>query len=612
MLAAPAGGASEASVSGALLEPSCVGSDLAATYSRLLPCAPGGECSSSFDALAPGLWVHRIVVTGGEALGQAQARRALVLDATAGTHGVEWKLFRSVHTVSNLSDDVECEGCLRAALAAAQAATKPALVAFDTTLAGDVVLADALPELAEDDVTIDGLDFDGVAHRRGIDANGLNRSALLMTGARNHVIGLRITNVGGDADMLLLEGPQANDNRIESVQIVGRATEICERLGQRGCVVDRECVIAGRLTPRGNCGDDGIAVRNDAGRDIANHVVGVDVAGAFDKGIKISEGGVATISDAWVHDNTDGGIQATIGGQVTVVHTRSENNRASLGANGLAANGPRLETNEPARIQTRGNLIRNNALRGVSVRSLSQATLRDDYLCGNGTAGTDAGFGLALLDAAGASAEADAKGIAVVRNVDGGVLIMGSSLGTFGNLEGNGLNAFAFNGIVASLNGPPNFRNFSSREIAARGNHWEQCGPTWACDVAAVATNDLHTPGNTVRTNPLLATPQRRAPVIAAIEPTFARNGDLVRIYGENFDAIGQAQQHEGCDGPGRPCTATDANCLYLDRQPVEVVAATPTMLVIRMPFTCVEPLRLAVHTRRAHGVARATFCTVE
>ena len=612
----PAAGASgsDVGISGALLEPSCRNeASLATTYTQSLTCAPdSGTCTVSFDGLAPGLWVHRISVSSGESLGQVQARRSLVLDSSAGSHQIPWPLFRSVHTVSNLDDSPECERCLRRALTLAQDAPKPTLVIYEATVAGEVVLSDALPEISANEITLDGLDGDGVAHRRTINANGLSRSALLITGANNHIIGIRITNVGGDADMLLLEGPRANNNRIESVQIIGRALEVCERLGRRGCVVNRECAVPSRLTPRGDCGDDGVAVRNDAGIEGPNALIDLDISGAFDKGVKVSEGGFARIERSWIHDNTDGGIQATIGGQVTVLHSVAENNSASAGANGLAANGPRPRTNDPARITTRGNLIRNNALRGISVRSRSLAILRDDFLCGNGTFNSEAGFGLALLEAADASADVDARGLGIVRNVDGGVLIMGDATGTFGNPGREGRNAFAFNGVSGALNGAPNFRNFSTREIAARGNYWEHCGPTWKCDVPRVVASDLHTPGATVRTDPFLATPQHRRPVITEIEPPFARNGDLIRIYGEHFDAVTQARDNHVCTGPGRPCTGSDANCVYIDRQAVEIVAATPTMLVARMPFTCVTPVRLVARTRRSRGMARTTYCTLD
>jgi len=42
-----------------------------------------------------------------------------------------------------------------------------------------------------------------------------------------------------------------------------------------------------------------------------------------------------------------------------------------------------------------------------------------------------------------------------------------------------------------------------------------------------------------------------------------------------------------------------------------DVVAVTPTMLVIRAPFTCVAPLTVSVRAHWSHGLARAPFCTI-
>lgn len=602
----------EADLSGTLIAPSCEFDDaLARNYVGHVSCTTGSTCTLSRTGLAPGVWIHRIEVTSGEARGQIQARRSLVLAASAGDQLQTWQLFRQVLTVETTDDRADCQGCLRQALQAAATAAKPALIVFAPTALGTVVLDNALPALSSDRVTIDAFGSDGLPHQLTIDANGLSRAALHITGADNHLLGLRLTNVGGNSDLLLIDGPRANRNHVESVQVVGRGLEICERLNETGCVVARQCVVPDRIIPRGDCGDDGIAIRDSAGATGANVLSDVDVSGAFDKGIKVSEGGVAVVEASWIHGNADGGIQATLEGNVTALHNRSEGNRGTSGANGIAANGARIGGNMPSVLVTRGNIIRDNALRGISVRSLSRATIRDDFVCGNGTVGNDVGFGIALLDAAGSSAFADVVGTALIKNVDGGVLAMGNSTGNFGG-DSPGRNAFALNGEATELSNPTNFRNLSTQTMAAFGNHWQGCGRTYRCDVAAVLRDDVYSPTAAVLSVPALPNAIRRAPTISEIYPTRATRGDLVWIHGSDFDAVGAAAEDTGCNGPGRPCSPADANCVIIDRQPAEVVAATPTMLVIRAPFTCVEPVKLIARTRRSRGYARTTFCTTE
>jgi hypothetical protein len=47
---------------------------------------------------------------------------------------------------------------------------------------------------------------------------------------------------------------------------------------------------------------------------------------------------------------------------------------------------------------------------------------------------------------------------------------------------------------------------------------------------------------------------------------------------------------------------------VFIGRDAAEIVAATPTLLVIRAPFTCVAPVKLTARTRRSRGFARTTF----
>ncbi len=608
----PAGAAlSEMLLSGELRTPSCDDAgELATTYLLEVECDGVAACAFSLDGLAPGDWLHSIQVTGGASAGQAQARRGLAMDRSGGIHEVRWPLFRTVVSVTNLDDSLGCDGCLRQALEQAELAAGPTLIQFAGLMSGSIQLSEVLPPITAADLTIDGIDSEGRLHRRTIDANGMSHAVLRLRSSGNHIIGLRLVNSGGNSDVLIVDGEAANDNRIESVQIVGRAQELCQLRGQLGCRVDRRCIIANRQAPLGNCGDDGIAVRDNAGIAGANALVDVDVTGAFDKGIKISEGGVAWIERSRIYGNADGGIQATLGGTLTAVENRAEDNRGTTSANGLAANGPPVGGEQPSIVVSRGNLILRNELRGVSVRSLSQATLRDDFVCGNGANDLGTGFGLAVLDAAGLSSFANVRGVALVNNILGGVATVGNSIVHLGDERSPGFNAFAFNGFPGA--GRTDLQNLSSQPVAAIGNHWDLCGPGYRCSEIAVQMGAIEAPLAPVDLAPARPTALLRAPIIDEIRPNFAAAGDLVWIYGREFDAIGGAAEQRDCAGVGRPCHPSDANCVFVGREPAEVIAATPTVLVIRAPFTCVEPVQLAARTRRSRGFGKTTFCTVK
>jgi hypothetical protein len=611
----PASGAapSTADVSGSLATPSCAGDGhLAGSYDQILTCDPATpeSCQVTIDGLQPGGWIQRIQVTDGEALGQQQGRTQLLLDRTAGSQTMTWPLYRSVHTVPSLDDAPNCQGCLRSALAEAETGKKPALVQFAPDVAGTIRLTTAPNPLAAGHVTVDGFDTDGVPLRRTIDGNGLSAAALRIVGGPYQILALRIVNVGGDSDALLVEGPEATGVRLDSVEVIGRAAQVCGTDGT-GCIIDGVCRETSPQAPRGVCGDDGIAVRLLAGVGDPILIRHSSVSGAHDKGIKVSDGAMAVVEDSVVSSNADGGMQATLSGQLTARRNLVLANRGTTTANGLAANGAASASSPAAVLETRGNLSIGNALRGISVRSLSTVTLRDDFVCGNGTAARGNGFGLVVSDAAGSSAFADARGLAVVRNHDGGVVVTDNSSLSFGDAGAAGENAVAFNGVDTPST-PMNFRNQTSMPITAVGNLWQHCGTRGTCDNAAIQALDIFNASlqGPVAIAPALATRRRQAPTVTAIEPSMAAAGELVRIYGSGFDAI--EGNGASCDtiATANTCRPLRGNCVLFDRTPADVVAVTPTMLVVRAPFTCVTPVAVQVRSHWAHGFGHGAFCT--
>jgi hypothetical protein len=575
----------------------------------MVVCDPAipDTCETTVSDLQPGLWVHRIFVMTGDSAGQAQARRGLLLSATSGTHSLSWPLFRSVTTITSLGDQPGCAGCLRSAITLSETALKPTLIQFSPELIGSVGLSAALPPLASGSTTIDGFDPDGSPHLREINANGLDAAALRLTSADNAIQGLRLRNVGGNSDTVLIDGAAANNNVLEQLHVIGRAESVCGS-DLQGCMVDGVCRSFA-------CGDDGIAIRTEAGQLGTNVVRACEVVGAFDKGVKVSNGAFGRVERSHIHGNRDGGMQATLSGGLVAVESLIEQNRGTNSANGLAANGAEMNSPVPSRLRTQGNITRWNSLRGISVRSLSEATLRDDYVCGNGTPGRGTGFGVVVFDAAGLSATATAEGVGVVHNLDGGAVVANTSVADFGGGTSRGLNAFAFNGPQDPPT-PANLRNLSAAPISAANNHWEGCGNHLTCNDRAVLMHDVFQQNGQagVVVAPTRGGRERAAVEIEAITPTFAAGGELIRLYGRGFDAIEGNAPAGDCAtiAEANTCRPVRGNCVVVGGQPADVVAVTPTMLVVRAPATCLEPTTVTVRNRRTRGVARHEFCIVD
>lgn len=607
-LSPPAGGSeSTATVHGLLLEASCTPDDsFSEEYTEMVVCSPSNPatCVTATSNLQPGLWLHEILVTAGDSAGQKQARSGLLLSAGSGGHSLSWPLYRSVTTVTSLSDEASCTGCLREALMFSETAPKPTLIQFAPDLTGSIVLSAALPPIVAGDTTIDGFDASGRPHLREIDADGIDGTALRVTSANNTIEGLRLGNAGGNSDIVLIEGAEGHDNLLHQLQIVGRAETVCgEDLG--GCMVDGMCRTA-------DCGDDGIAIRGDAGQLGANIVRDCEVVGAFDKGVKISNGGVARVEHSHIHDNRDGGMQATLSGGLVAVENLIELNRGTNSANGLAANGSDVDSPAPSRLRTQGNISRWNSLRGISIIRLSEATLRNDYVCGNGTPGRGIGFGILVDDADGLPATATAEGLGIVHNLDGGVTVATNSTIDLGGPVSEGFNALAFNG-AGEL--PSNLRNTSVSAVWAANNYWEHCGNHLSCNDRAVLLGDVfQSDDQAVAIQPTRANRARTAIEIDSISPSFAAAGELVRLYGRGFDAIEGNAAGGGCGtvAEANQCRPVRGNCVLVGRQPADVVAVTPRMLVIRAPFTCLEPTTVTIRNRRKRGLARHDFCVVE
>ena len=167
--------------------------------------------------------------------------------------------------------------------------------------------------------------------------------------------------------------------------------------------------------------------------------------------------------------------------------------------------------------------------------------------------------------------------------------------------------------------------------IAALGNQWEHCYPATGavpdlCDVDLLSDMDTNNDNDSALPDHVdVATPlphASHAPVeIEAVAPLRPVQGGLVHITGSGFDAIsGHVLPTRDCAGLkiGNTCNPLHGTCVefLLGTQWVEaedVLAVTPTHLVVRAPMTCTSPAMLRVRRQALDGTEvvseLAPFC---
>lgn len=552
-------------LSGARSEGGCLGGEGAETYDVVANCPQGVSVCTIVSGLRPGTWVHQIEVTA-PALGQVQYRRALLV-AGSTPDRLSHTVFAGVSTVSTTADSGT--GSWRNLIANAAMPSKPLLiqfspVAFPPGVPTTVLLRSAAPSLTANDVTVDGIDATGERGNRIIDAGGLATPAMTITGARNHVIGMRLRNAGAnDRDVLSISGAAAKGNLIES-SIVDTAASA-----------------------------DAIGVDTQAGGSFTdvNIIRDCEVFGAFDKGVKVTTGSFARVEISHVHDNRNGGIQAALGGHLQVINNLVEDNRGSTAQNGISVlgaddNGGEVSFSE---LFTRGNISRRNGASGIAVRVGASASIRDDYYAVNGTSG------IRVFNDVGPAATADVQGSSAVCNGGDGAVVANTSFADFGGgaLESPGNNAFTQNNLPEGFE---NFRNSTGSLISAINNQWEHCGNGTTCNDSAIERLDLNDDGLNTDISPAQAH-RNLMPVISSVFPTRGHRGDLLRIYGSGFDVIdGHFAENRCAEVAARnTCVPVRGNCVQINGAAAPVEAVTPTMIIAHWPFTCTEPTQLIV-----------------
>ena len=565
-------------MSGHLIDGTCRNANgLSETYS-----VAGTGSPQHVTQLAPGRWVHTLSVET-PPTGQLQYRPSLLL-AGDGPNTVRFTAFASVTTVHNPVDGLGSE-TFRDALLDAAAHPKPHLIQFDEVefpsgVPTLVTLASALPPLSTDDVTIDGTDATGAAGNRGLDAGGNPNAALSITGGSNSIVGLRLRNTGpNNRDVLSISGPLARNNVIER------------------CVIE--------LSATG----DGIGIDGGAGADFvasANVVRESEISGASDKGIKVTTNSYARVERSWVHDNVNGGIQATLSGHVLARDNLVERSTgAALAQNGLSVNGPAPDAPAvPSELIADGNIARFNAGNGLSLRGLSVGVITNNYFAANSHDGM-------RVASEGMPAAAVVQGTTTACNLVNGAVVEAGSQADFGggDLGSPGDNAFTQNNLPA---GADNLLNLTGSWIDALNNQWEHCKREPVCADDQIAAYDIRDHGRLTLFSPAQAHRSLRAPAVTGIRPSRGMAGDLIRIFGSGFNVIdGHAADATCPDLTLRNrCLPLRGNCVRIGAVAAPIEAITPTMLVVRLPISCVRPLTLTVATQGGGISAPVPVCT--
>lgn len=563
-------------LSGELLEPTCRNNAMLPTSYELT----SSDAVALVSDLAPGLWVHHVRIDEPEQH-QRQHRRSLLL-ANAGPNRIGFTVFASTFTVRNPADGSGSD-TLRDALRNVDGAAKPHLIQFDevTFPAGEptsIVLASQLPSLATDRVSIDGFDATGAAGNRIVDADGRNITGLAISGAFNTVSGLRIRNAGGNnRDVVSISGANAKGNLIEN------------------CIVDHAAT------------GDGIGIDAGAGADFlqtANVVRDCEVFAASDKGIKVTTNAYARIERTWLHDNANGGLQSTLSANVLANDNLAERSSGDATAqNGFSVNGASPDTpGIPSQLLAEGNIARFNNGNGLSLRGYSIGFISNNYLAANNRDGIRLSFEGDLPSAV-------IEGSTAACNAANGATLDGAAEGDFGGgaLGSLGANAFTQNNLPGGFE---NFQNLSGANAAAINNQWEHCGTGVTCNEQAVADYDIGDHGRITTFAPATAHRSGHAPAVSAVRPSSGKAGDLVRIFGNGFNAIDGHDAERCADLSVRNrCAPLRGNCVRLGDVPAALEAVTPTMLVIRLPFSCVEPVQLTVTTQGGGISAPVTVC---
>lgn len=526
----------------------------------------------------------------------------------------------------------------------------------------DAVVGLCLPG---DRIVVDGLDRDG---RMG--------GAILSVGACDEKL-LRL--YGGDTTVrgLKLEGSQTQNPFPESPEpctsdLQGRRqVDAVVMLGNRA----RRNRLEQSIVVGPTCGDAvsiqdgaGAAAGDEPGTDV---VADTTISGAADRGIKVDFGAVAAVERSCVYGNLKGGIQSTLGGHLDVRENVVQRNRGGESQNGITVidscstagcavcsdDDPQCTAHRRSTLTTTGNIVRFSGGRGLSVRDDATATFYNDYVAGNAFKGSVVETTDLVPLAAGVeqAPAATFRGVALVCNYEDGAPGVGaetrrddnpiphaSPQANYGDDDEPGRNAFTSNTNPSAAPSTDQGGNFLLTNLqppypTAVGNQWAHCGTADTCDLTSVLASDIVPADAAV---PLVATgevaldgPRAGTPELYRVTPARPRKGDVVRVYGNHFNAIEGNPTRDACstdvvactDGacPSGPCVDGHCPCAITDQavrdrndltnaNHVRLLAGgtivaefapdavTPTMLAFHMPVDCYQAMALQVDKRGA------------
>src|SRR5207245_116744 len=305
-----------------------------------------------------------------------------------------------------------------------------------------------------------------------------------------------------------------------------------------------------------------------------------------------------------------------------------QHNVAGAAQSGLTVKG----ATDRSTLVTEGNVVRFSGGRGLSVTDNAEATFQDDYVADNQFAGS-------RVETT-ASGPADAMPAARFHGV---ALVCNRQAGLTGVCDAPpGGVALPSTTAGATYRVPD-----STAVVPAEGNQWEHCATGSPC---SDVVQDISPPDAPID---LGAIPDPRATDgfgLVRVTPPRPRVGEVVRVYGQVFDAIGgnpvagtgNCADLPVCapDGtcPTGPCVSgtcpcsiaspavqlrnaqSGANRIRIEAEDGTVLAdatgardfypdaVTPTMLAFRMPFDCFAPLTLEVSKGDPSGNRRFAF----
>lgn len=600
---------------GNLAAPSCALNGLASNYSQKATCATGITTCLKIPELVTGVWSHQISVGA-----QLQNQQSLLVgaDPNAIPNSVTWTAFKSVITVDNISDDAAicpsvapAHSCtLRGAIAAANTAALPVLVQFDPQVFSadnptTIQLTNSASLAIGDYVVIDGTDSKGNPAFVGAPedtAANFNRRVQLpslgsgfnFTGKQAMLKGLllqRATQTTGatPGDVIFFNSNSAN-NTVMNVKVDGGGANITDKTAGQDCIGTSE---------------------NAGTASNVNSIINTEIQYCLDKGVKSAYGSYLTVVDSWVHQSIGGGLQATLSGTLNALHNvveKSGSNATTLvytSANGLSSHGADSGTpTTPSALNTQSNLVRNNALRGLTANQIyANAAINADFSCGNLN-------GLSVLEGA---TKVTVRNSAFVFNNSNGVVVDATSAGDFGTDSSAGNNAFAVNGY--------DFENDNaSTTINAIWDQWTQC-PTKAACTPKIKGNISYYPWL-----PYAGDAEQFPLLIDSFYPKKARANDIVHISGSGFNAVDGFPAGGQCTANFNSCDAelnpVNGICVYYyipnTGQAVQpkIVSITPSDIGMVMNTTCSQPTTVIVKRWDNTSVpakiitASGTFCT--